>query len=446
MGKETWARKIGEEKIPGPSDYTTRTEPGQDSPRYSIKQIYPEPVRKIDPPFNDIPTTVGRDAPKFTIRPQTSIPDGNDNPGPGFIPHPFGYDFLKRKNKTLPLSFRKNANGEFLEKDQSQPERRKRRNQSYNQSPYGPAKYDTRSNPRDKKEPSYTIGPRCGNSWIQYNNNPSSAEYKPDISSTRPSSPRCYIHNKSMDLPPLDTPGPGEYSIPSTFGRRSLSIHPLHREPKKYKTPGPGKYDIPSEIGNGSPKISFHPLVEERKPRNPPGVQYHHIKRDFDEPSSRRSIHQHCKELKGLQTPGPGTYSIPSAWNGGHSARMSPRGSREELWNAIYDRWRSPGPAEYTPDAKPTQPKSPSYTVGDGVGGSWIDSKKSVPSPDQYGDVIENPGKFKRSPRFTIRPQCGNIDPESPTKDAGYVNITNIPFEKPAPIIHLKENLDLIPQ
>ena len=433
MGKETWARKLGKENIPGPADYTTRTEPGTESPRYTIRKLYPDPKPKLDVPYNDVPTTVGRDAPKYTIRPQTAIPEGNDNPGPTYIPHPLGYDFLQRKNGTM-------GRRDFS------VERRTPKYKSYSQSPFGPAKYDARDNPGKHKDPSYTIGEHCGQSWIRTNDNPGSATYKPDLTLTMPSSPRCAIHDRVADLPPPDTPGPGEYPIPDTLSHRPLSVRPLHKDLKPYETPGPGKYDVPDAMGNGSPKISIHPLCPQKP--NQHGVQYHRIKREFDEPSARASIHERHPDIKGFQTPGPGSYQVPSIWNSNKGSRMSPRSGKGDLRNSINERWRSPGPAEYSPDHKPTQPSNPSYSFGDTLPSGWQGPmiKQNVPGPGQYDESVVNPGRYRRSPRFTIRPKCGLEDPESPTKDAGYVRLTKMPYEKPAMSIHPREELDLIPQ
>ncbi|OHT12408.1 hypothetical protein TRFO_17787 [Tritrichomonas foetus] len=428
MGKETWARRLGKENLPGPADYTTRTEPGCDSPRYSIKNVYPENVRRLDPSFSDIPTTVG-DAPKFTIRPMTSIPDGNDNPGPTYIPHPLGYDYLKRKNGTM--------RQRSFSLDRRQPKYK-----SYSQSPFGPAKYDSRYHPGDKKDPVYSIGEHCGESWIKTNDNPSGAAYRPKIDITKPTSPRHSIHQRVEDPQPPETPGPGEYSIPTTLGRRPNSIHIHHKDFQQYNTPGPGKYDIPDTMGTGGPKHSIHPLCPQKVDHQ--GVPYRKIKREFDE-CKTRSIHGKCPELKGFETPGPGAYSPASTWNSGRGARMSPRSSKKELWGSIYDGWRSPGPCEYDPDVKPTLPSEPKYSLHDNVGIDWQGPKNNVPGPGMYGANLDDPGK-RRSPRFTIRPKTVDIIPKSATQDAGYVRLTKFPFEKPAMSIHLREELDLIPE
>lgn len=431
MGKETWARKLGKENIPGPAEYTTRTEPGTDSPRYTIKQLYPDPKPKIDAPYNDIPTTVG-DAPKFTIRPHTALPEGNDNPGPSYIPHPLGYDYLKRKNGTM-----RQRNFSI--------ERRSPRYQSYSQSPFGPAKYDSTYNPGKPKDPSFTIGEHCGQSWIRTNDNPSAAAYKPNLALTMPSSPKHSIHERMADLPPPSTPGP-EYDVPDGLNRRPLAIRPLHKDLEPYKTPGPGKYDIPDGMGSGSPKLSIHPLCPQKVDRH--GVPYLRIKREFDEASARRTISERHPDIKGFDTPGPGEYQVPSVWNSNKGARMSPRGAKGELWGSICEKWRSPGPAEYSPDVKPTMPSDPAYSLGDNLPSGWQGPmiKAGVPGPGQYNDSTLNPGRYRRSPRFTIRPKCGLADPESPTKDAGYVRLTKMPYEKPAMSIHPREELDLIPQ
>ncbi|KAK8896045.1 Outer dense fiber protein 3-like protein 2 [Tritrichomonas musculus] len=433
MGKETWARKLGKEVKPGPADYTTRTEPGTDSPRYTIKNLYPDPKPKLDVPYNDIPSTVG-DTLKFTIRPHTDLPEGNDNPGPTYIPHPLGYDYLKRKNGTM-------------RKRDFTIDRREPKYKSYSQSPFGPAKYDARENPGWHKDPSYTIGEHCGQSWIRTNSNPSSAAYRPDLTLTMPSSPKYSIHDRVLDPQPPETPGPGEYDVPDGLNRRPLSVHPLHKDFEPYKTPGPGKYDIPDAMGNGSPKISIRTLCPQKPDTH--GVKYLKIKREFDEPSARMSIHERHKDIEGFQTPGPGEYQIPSSWNSKKGARMSPRGAKGELWGAIYDKWRSPGPAEYSPDHRPTQPSEPAYSLGDTLPSGWQGPmiKAGVPGPGQYNDGdLTNPGRYRRSPRFTIRPKCGPTEPESPTKDAGYVRLTKMPYEKPAMSIHPREELELIPK
>ena len=428
MGKETWARRLGKDSLPGPADYSTRTEPGCDSPRFTIRNLHPEPVRRIDAPYTSIPTTVGA-GPKFTIRPQTGGGPLNDNPGPTYIPHPLGYDYLQRKNGTM--------RQRDFHLDWRSPTY-----QSYSQSPFGPAKYDARHNPGDPRDPVFSISPLCGESWLKTNDNPAGAAYRPRFELTKPSSPRHSIHEKVYDREQATTPGPGEYAIPDTFAKRPRSIHGTTYEPKKFQTPGPGRYDLPETMGSGSPRHSIHPLCPRKE--NIHGVPYRKIPREFDQVKAR-TIGVKSNDRPSFQTPGPGEYKINDAWNSGRVANLSPRNAKNELRTSFIENWRSPGPAEYDPDAKPTYKSVPAYSLGDAYPSNWQGRDNNVPGPGNYGADLNNPGE-RRSPRFTIRPKTKDIVPESPTKDAGYYALTDYQYRKPGLSIHPREELDLIPE
>lgn len=425
MGKETWARQLGENKKPGPADYSTSGTTGAGSPSYSIKQKYPEREDLIAQPYVNLPTTVG-ESPRYTIRPLTESPPPFATPGPSYIPPSFGNNYLRRTNGTMQLR--------SLSVDSHQ-----KSYVSNSYDPNGPAAYDTRYRPNDKRAPAFRIGEGQSSSWLKINDNPAAPNYHPkDIS--KPSQPKYTISNIHDREDDNGYPGPGEYDTKDTFGKRPLHIGSRTLLFEPFKTPGPGRYDHQSTIGQGSPRTAIRPLCPRREENH--GVKYRKLNREFDNPKGK-TISERTAQIKPFDTPGPGQYTPRRSWNNGIGYTMSPKGGNQQLHGTWIPKSFSPGPAEYNSNDKSITASAPAFSLRDNVGQSFL-SKSDTPGPDFYSP--DKSAILPKSPRFSIRLNCGNQDRDSPTKDAGYVALNKIPHAGPAVSIRPKEDLEMIPK
>lgn len=426
MGKETWARHLGEDKKPGPADYTTSGKTGSTTPSYTIKQKYPEREDLIAQPYVNLPTTIG-ESPRYTIRPQTDLPPSFATPGPSYIPPSFGNNYLRRTNGTLQTR--------SLSIDSHQ---KSFVTNSY--EPNGPAAYDTRNRPNDKRAPAFRIGEGKSSSWLKINDTPGAPSYRPNNDISKPSQPKYTISNIHAREVDNSYPGPGEYDTKDTFGKRPLHIGSRTLLFEPFKTPGPGQYDHQSTLGQGSPRTAIRPLCPRKEDNH--GVKYRKLNREFDNPKGK-TISPRTEQTQSFNTPGPGEYSPRRSWNNGIGHKMSPKSGKQPIFGTWIPESQSPGPAEYDSNDKSIAAQAPSYSLRDNVGQSFI-SKSDTPGPDFY-----SPNKsaiMPKSPRFSIRLNCGNQERDSPTKDAGYVTLNKIPHAGPSVSIRPKEDLELIPK
>lgn len=419
MGKETWARELGQSQSPGPANYTTSGRIGKSSPAYTIKHKYSEKDPPYAPPYVNLATTVGQ-SPRYTIRPKTGVDVTSSTPGPSYLPPPFAHNLLSR-GKMRSCSVDRESQNPSLTNDQNL--------------------YDTRHRPNDKRPPAFKIGEGVRSSWLRGDENPSGASYRPNGNLMKPSIPKYSIGNiHSLDNENKN-PGPGEYNNIETFGKRSLAIRPKTGEFKPDPTPGPGEYEIKPLIGMGSPRTTIRPLYAPKQAIH--GVPYRKLNREFDQVKGM-TISPKTKLAQSFSTPGPADYSLRSSWNSSRGYKMSPRDSKEQIHGKWLDGWRSPGPAEYDSDDKTIRANAPAYSLRDSCGPSAFPTS-TTPGPSEYSQ--DRTPIEPRSPRFTIRPKCQNKDTESPTKDAGYVALYgNIPHAGPAVSIRPREELSLIPQ
>lgn len=428
MGKETWARRIGgREQTPGPGDYKTELykETGTGVPCYTIKGRYPDPEPRVAPEYREMKTTVG-DAPRYTIRPKTGAKsESNGTPGPDYVPPLFANKYLSRPNNTL------------TPREKMTP--RTPRFESYSHCPFGPAKSDTRHRPGDSRAPAYSIGNMTGVSWLSKNNNPGSADYFPDKNKVLKSAPKYSLHGVSTELPTLATPGPGEYNLPDNFGKRKMTVRPKTGVTSNFATPGPGEYEVQEPTGSSARRCSIRPLYSRKEIQ--PGVGYHDIVREFDKPKRRSISPRTTYDPYRTDSPGPGTYSPATTWRSNVGYKMSPRNSQRNERTSFIPNIDSPGPAEYGQDCSPIKKKEPRFIIGgdEHQRGGWIGTTES-PGPGYNGDdSMTKP----RPPKYTIRPKTRGMDAESPTKDAGYVNLRQNP-RRGGFTIRQREELDLI--
>jgi Sperm-tail PG-rich repeat len=115
-----------------------------------------------------------------------------------------------------------------------------------------------------------------------------------------------------------DSPPPGSYNIPSTFGKDSgpklvkPTILPVING--RYNTPGPGTYN-PSFAGPSPPKYSFRQKLRLKKKTTGPSPVSYSLNFNQIETSPYKSIAfgynprtYSIKKIKG--SPGPGSYNI----------------------------------------------------------------------------------------------------------------------------------------
>lgn len=426
MGKEHWARILGDENLPGPASLDVRREPGVDSPRFTIKQKYPDRPPSAAVPYRQIPTTLCADSPKYTMRPRYPERDEQKTPGPSYIPPAFGSELRKTGNAT------------FGPRGGSAEPRRTRHYVSYSQNPNGPAEFDARRNPRDARAPAFTIAPAYGDSWMKKNSNPSADAYTPNFTCGKRKTPDIYIGKRLEMQTTDDSPGPGAYDIPSSFDKKNTRAigGKCHRKPAKNTIPGPGTYEVAKPIGSDARRIK---IGEKWRSKSEGGGQYYKIKREFDEPSARVTIApKTARDPRRDEVPGPGAYT-PEKPKTSRSCSFGRRGSAKTkknddvFWIPKSD---TPGPGTY--NVEPPR-DGPSFSLRDGY--AAISNETISPGP-KY--LPENDTIGKRSPRFTCRPRTEPTTGKSATQDAGYVVLP--PHEVPPITIHRREYLNLLPE
>lgn len=426
MGKETWARQLGTEKVTEPAKYDTRKRPGSETPRYSFKGGFYEPNPKFAPPYRDLGTTLAP-TPKYSLRSRYDEPPPDQTPGPEYVTKPFD-KYLSRSYGTLQ---RKEALDESP---------RQKTYVAYSKNPHGPAEFDARHIPSKPRAPAYKIGINGGTSWLTTNDNPAGADYSIKTTISAPASPRYTIGSIHVLKKDNFVPGPGKYSPTDYFGKDFRPIHPTVAPLKPFNTPGPGKYDIQEPPGLRTRKSMVAPVYDSHVwDPTATDAPYHKYPREF-ETTNQKTFHGPVKELTPFNTPGPGSYQISPGWIKSTYRSMSPPAKHrtEPSW-CLND--RSPGPANYKVDDRITRPAAPKRSFGDYLGESWI-PKSQAPAPDEYRPDT-SPTK-KKAPRFTIRPFYPYFEPEDQTKDA---HLYLLPDERGlSATIHPKDPIPLIPK
>ena len=230
-GKLHWARKLGDQTSPGPGSYNIPSCFGNSSPRFSIKKRYPDKKSDSCPEFLDIRPR--NNSPKYSIRLKIHQKEKPTTPGPSYIPPPMGTPTIKTNRP----------------KRGQQMSPRQRKYEIYDKSINGPAAFDlSKANYNNGQQYSY-IGKRDKSGWLQTSDNPSPDQYDPDISLTRPNSPRYSIRASPKVKQEDISPGPGGIYVPSEFGKGRASIHIRHKEFEPFDTPGPGEYEISRQLG-----------------------------------------------------------------------------------------------------------------------------------------------------------------------------------------------------
>ncbi|OMJ74565.1 hypothetical protein SteCoe_26464 [Stentor coeruleus] len=177
-----------------------------------------------------------------------------------------------------------------------------------------------------------------------------------------------------------DSPGPGQYEIPSTLYNKSITLGGKFKDLSTLVTPGPGAYDVSLStelkfpqmkspklkpqipltanvslinplFKTVSPSFSMRTRPRDSSPFNGPGPGSYDLTRSSS--PGRITIQGKTKLPGQFSTPGPGTYSL-------QLSRSSPSFSLG-LPHKIDNIPRIPGPGHYNIDKKPS---GPSFTIG----------------------------------------------------------------------------------
>lgn len=378
-------------QTPGPGSYMPPSYFGNESPKYTIKNQFPEKKKVLGPGYNDMPNSIGK-GPKYSFGNRRKEPDGPSSPGPSYIPPAFGSNSVK-------ISF----HGRSEESIKSQTP--------------GPGHYiDPKLFSGDLGGRKYSIRGRIF-APESNDSSPGPGGYNPDYSKVLPSARKASLGSRLPERKIESTPGP--YDIPSCLSPRNISFHLKHREPKYDQTPGPAAYSprralgedapkftirprcdinkripaipyqkLPDITGNEGRKIAFSSRPEDPKIQASPGPSY--VPPAFGSDAPKMVFKGRGYESKKQTTPGPSYIPSPDNKKG-----ITIRGR-----NFAPDEGKvvSPGPGCYNPDYSVVLP-SPRMTTWQKPQES---KKKVVPSPGPYYIKPQDTG-----PKFTI----GRRDP-----------------------------------
>jgi len=230
---------------------------------------------------------MGREGPKFTLRPKTSVPaDLAESPGPG------AYNPNSGKAKGITMAPKLNLAG-------------------LTDANPGPGAY---ASPFEvgKDAPKYSM-PGRGSTMRALGSSPGPGSYDGSLPKSKIA---ASMKSRHYDKPDEFAPGPGAYRLADTIGgpgnSPSYTMRPRH-SPKAASdsVPSPAHYSIPSSIGT-APKISM--------------TARRHIKSSSD------------------TVPGPGAYKLE-----GYTGRDGARYTLRPRTSVPADLAESPGPGAYNP-------------------------------------------------------------------------------------------------
>ena len=337
---------------PGPAAYNNRRKTGDDTPKWSIKNRYPQKIDVNNAPYNTIESTVGK-VPKISMKGRIKELPRMITPGPNYVPPRLGHD--SRKITVAPKYSQK--------KMEITP---------------GPGAYTPKIEGDSAK---YTMQ---GKNYAPDSKvfSPGPAAYSPDYSKSKPSARSATIGNRINDPSIQVTPGPSDYEVSRDLGGPSATMHIRPKDSNKEVTPGPSDYvhsqnntapsftignrieqkletnqagyvNLPSTVGEG-PKITMTSRHEPKTLENTPGPNYVPPVLGSDAP--KIGVGNRYNDVKKDVTPGPGQYDMPqeqttSILIKGRTPIIEPGAS-------------SPGPAAYSPDYVKLENSLPPKTIG----------------------------------------------------------------------------------
>ena len=192
-------------------------------------------------------------------------------------------------------------------------------------------------------------------------------------------------------------------------------------------TPGPGAYSIPSTFGSG-PKYSIKKVYPEKPIETTAGPE---LPQDSSNDSPRFTIGASLPIKSETDSPGP-SYIPPPMGQSSFKIKYPQRGDKRKLAertigeNVSYSKG---GPAEFNITSNPSQPTPPSYSIGVRTDNdSWLKLNDN-PSPLDYSPKIQDSG-----PKYSIR-IAHDLPPD--TSMPGPADYPNRPTDKKYAYIHV---------
>lgn len=168
---------------------------------------------------------------------------------------------------------------------------------------------------------------------------------------------------------------------------------------KRKLVPGPGNYEPKDSTKKAAPQYKMGTELRDKKIKdNFPSSDTYNPKDTFTKTASsafgfgteNRNVFKDEKRVKAI--PGPGNYDLKSA----AFQTDKPRFHIGQKLNDL-SKMETPAPSAYSPEAKPTQKKEPSFSMGIKLKNE-IAKKDNVPGPGQYtnkGEALKkSPPKF----------------------------------------------------
>lgn len=218
-------------------------------------------------------------------------------------------------------------------------------------------------------------------------------------------------------------PGPGRYSLPSTFGKEKADCT-KHIEPSytfgtklgsslvtKTRSPGPGYFIDPKYSRYGAAGNPSYTMSSRTKPLNtfngPPPGSYSPEKAALAKEGKAPSYTMAARTplLKPDSTPAPSTYTIPTLMgttsiSGKASAPTYSISGRPKIGGFADDHAHAPGPGNYVvPAADVVKGKSPAYSMGSRT--FMPDAGTKTPGPGAH-DVEKVRVNKHKSPAFSM--------------------------------------------
>ena len=183
----------------------------------------------------------------------------------------------------------------------------------------------------------------------------------------------------------MNTPGPGAYTLPSTFGSGpKYTIKKIYPEKKPETTLGP---ELPQMKTNDSPRYTIGPSIPIKAETDSPGPSY------IPPPLGKNY----------------GKIKFPQ--RGDEQKKKSPRKVQQSFSQS------RDGPGAFNIPHLPSEPTAPSYSIGVRTNNnSWLQVNDN-PSPLDYSPKIQQSG-----PRFSIRVAHDPPPDESTPGPADYPN------------------------
>lgn len=385
----------GASRSPGPASYTTRSEPGKDSLKYTLHQRTKLPEEKLDAPYRVLPSTVGVGH-KYTFKGRYTL-STDSTPSPEYIPPSIGHDArtstMHIKTRELP-KLETPGPGQYNITPRIGNEGRKAtmhgpkdRAPPVNSNTPGPGTYMYGIQPNRRTLPSFSIGRRLNS--VNHETTPGPGTYENTLA-LRPNRNVGSFHMRHRSVETERSPGPATYTTTKDILAHTPRIN-MHGRMKELSDINDAPYrDVSTKMGQEGPKYSMrsrYTLSNE----STPSVNY--VPPNFGSDVTRTTIAPKYSVEHDENVPGPGQYTPqkPIGYDARKATMHGPRDRTVDTPN------RSPGPSEYTPDPSPTQPRSPRFTMK---------GARFEPKRDPTGEYLDL-GTSLTGPKYSFRGRPG---------------------------------------